>query len=108
MISSRNENNIFCHGLKCKYRTDNNVCLKHDKKIVGTGICEDYEENKGTYKQFIENLRNKYIGKKVIYNGETYKVVDVDYNGMLLINKKSYFTETTAVKINQVKIKNRG
>ena len=50
-----------------------------------------------TYKEYIKNLKNEWIGKKVKYEGEIYKVVDVDYNGMLLINKKARFTNTTAV-----------
>ena len=50
-----------------------------------------------TYKEYIKKLKNEWIGKKVKYEGEIYKVVDVDYNGMLLINKKARFSNTTAV-----------
>lgn len=32
-----------------------------------------------------------------MYAGEIYQVVDVDYNGCLLINKKAEFTDTTAI-----------
>ena len=47
--------------------------------------------------------RRYWIGKKVLYEGlnehspSAYKVVDVDYNGMLLIDKPAKFTDTTAV-----------
>lgn len=51
-----------------------------------------------TYKQYIENLKNKYVGKKYEYEGKIYKIVDVDYNGAILIDKKSEFNDTTAVK----------
>ena len=34
-----------------------------------------------------------------MYENEKYNVVDVDYNGMLLIDKKARFTDTTAVSI---------
>ena len=53
----------------------------------------------GTYKEYIEELKKKWIGKIVIYENKKYKVVDVDYNGMLLIDKKVRFTDTTAVAI---------
>lgn len=49
------------------------------------------------YRQWIEGQRRKWIGKNVSYEGMRYTVVDVDYNGALLIDKKAKFTETTAV-----------
>lgn len=49
------------------------------------------------YKDFIESMKAKWIGKTVRYEGKSYKVVDVDYNGALLIDKPARFTETTAV-----------
>lgn len=52
---------------------------------------------KKDYKQWIEEQRKAWVGKKVIFEGEKYTVVDVDYNGALLIDKKAQFTETTAV-----------
>lgn len=67
--------------------------------------------NMGTYKEYIEELKKKWIGKIVIYENKKYKVVDVDYNGMLLIDKKARFTDTTAVAIfnvNEVKEDNNG
>lgn len=55
-----------------------------------------------TYKEYINNLKRTYIGKKVYYNDVKYTVVDVDYNGGLLINKPATYTETTAVEIKDV------
>lgn len=51
-----------------------------------------------TYKQYIENFKNKYVGKNYQYEGKIYKIVDIDYNGAILIDKKSEFNDTTAVK----------
>lgn len=53
----------------------------------------------GTYKEYIENLKKEWVGQTVIYENEKYNVIDVDYNGFLLINKKAVFTDTTAVSI---------
>ena len=39
----------------------------------------------------------------MIYQGNEYNVVDVDYNGALLIDKKAEFTETTAVSVLHVR-----
>lgn len=50
-----------------------------------------------TYKKWIESKKNKWIGKRVKYNEGIYNVVDVDYNGFLLIDKKARFTDTTAI-----------
>lgn len=58
---------------------------------------------KRDYKDWIEEQRAKWIGLSVIYEGKEYKVLDVDYNGALLINKKARFTETTAVPMWMVK-----
>ena len=57
----------------------------------------------GTYKEYIEKLKSEWIGKEVVYENEKHKVVDVDYNGMLLIDKKARMTDTTAVAISSVK-----
>lgn len=51
----------------------------------------------GTYRKWIEKLKSEWLEKEVIYENNKYKVVDVDYNGLLLIDKKAKFTETTAV-----------
>lgn len=42
-------------------------------------------------------MKKEWIGKEVKFEGGNYKVVDVDYNGMLLIDKKARYTETTAI-----------
>lgn len=51
-----------------------------------------------TYREYIDAKRDIWKGKKVMFEGSTYTVVDVDYNGMLLIDKKARFTDTTAVE----------
>lgn len=51
----------------------------------------DDTEGQRLYKKWIENLRRFWIGRRVKYAGE------VDYNGMLLIDKPAQFTPTTAV-----------
>lgn len=49
------------------------------------------------YKDYIESKKQEWVGKRVSYNGTIYTVVDVDYNGALLINKPAQFTNTTAI-----------
>lgn len=56
----------------------------------------------GAWKECINTLKNEWIGKIVEYECEKYNVVDVDYNGILLIDKKSIHTDTTAVEISDV------
>lgn len=51
----------------------------------------------GTYREYIETMKKRWIGRKVEFEGNVYTVEDVDYNGILLINKPAKFTETTAV-----------
>lgn len=50
-----------------------------------------------TYKEYIALLRRKWIGKTVFYRGEKHTVVDVDYNGVLLIDLPNDYNDTTAV-----------
>lgn len=50
-----------------------------------------------SYRELVERERAEYIGRKVLYKGEEHKIVDVDYNGALLIDLPAKFTETTAV-----------
>lgn len=52
-----------------------------------------------SYKEWIEELRAEWIDAEVIYSGARYRVLDVDYNGGLLIDKPAQFTEDTAVPI---------
>lgn len=54
-------------------------------------------EGQMLYREWIENLRRFWIGRRVKYAGEDHIVVEVDYNGMLLIDKPAQFTPTTAV-----------
>ena len=51
------------------------------------------------YRDWIEDLKKRNVGKKVILksDGNVYTIVDVDYNGALMIDKKAQFTDTTAV-----------
>ena len=58
----------------------------------------------GTYKEYINELKNEWIGKIVEYEGKKYNVVDVDYNAMLLIDKRAKHTDTTAVEKYHVKV----
>ena len=57
----------------------------------------------GTYKEYINELKRKWVGKSVEYENQIYKVVDVDYNGFILIDKKARYTDTTAVSISHIK-----
>lgn len=55
-----------------------------------------------TYRDYIERKKAEWIGKKVSYEGTEYTVVDVDYNGALLIDKphryhETYTSPTTAI-----------
>lgn len=56
----------------------------------------------GTYREWIENRKKEWIGKRVKFDGGIYNVVDVDYNGFLLIDKRARYTDTTAVAIHHV------
>lgn len=50
-----------------------------------------------TYKDLVAEDRERFIGKKVKYEGGIYTIVDVDYNGALYIDLEGRFTDTTAV-----------
>lgn len=50
-----------------------------------------------TYREVIETMRREWTGARVLFEGTEYSVVDVDYNGALLIDKPARFTDTTAV-----------
>ena len=58
----------------------------------------------GTYREWIESLKSKWIGKHVKYEDGICNVVDVDYNGILLIDKKAKYTDTTAVATHHVEV----
>ena len=50
-----------------------------------------------TWREYIEKERKTYIGRKVKYEDKMYTVVDVDYNGVIMIDKHADFTSTTAI-----------
>ena len=56
-----------------------------------------------THMEAIEKMRTEWIGRKVIFKGQYYTVVDVDSNYSLLIDKPARFTATTAVATSMVK-----
>jgi len=49
------------------------------------------------YRDYITAKKKEWTGARVVFEGKEYTVVDVDYNGMLLIDKPARFTDTTAV-----------
>ena len=53
----------------------------------------------GTYRDWIESRKKEWIGKRVKFEGSIYNVNDVDYNGFLLIDRKTKYNNTTAVAI---------
>ena len=56
------------------------------------------------WRDHIEALRRHWRDRKVEYEGTVYTVIDVDYNGALLIDKPAQFTATTAVAPCKVKM----
>lgn len=55
------------------------------------------EGNTMTYREWIKELENEFVGRKVRYDGAIYTIATVDYNGLIHINKPNRFCETTAV-----------
>lgn len=51
-----------------------------------------------TYREWIDARKREWIGQHVRYDGQSYTVLDVDYNGVLLIDRQARFTSTTAVE----------
>ena len=54
-------------------------------------------------KNFIEERKQMYLGKLVSFEGNIFLVVDIDANGMLMIDKPTYYcgtytSTTTAVE----------
>ena len=64
---------------------------------------ELHEKAMSTWKDYIEHRKNKYIGRKVLFDNNIYTIVDVDYNGAFLIDKSARFTDTTAVGTEHIK-----
>ena len=50
----------------------------------------------GTWKEHINDLKTEWIGKKVIFEGNIHTIVDVDYNGILHIDRPTEHNKTTA------------
>lgn len=48
------------------------------------------------WKDYIDGLKTEWIGKTVCFQGEQHKVVDVDYNGVLHIDRPTEHNATTA------------
>jgi len=55
-----------------------------------------------TYREMIRRMRDKWIGREVQFSGTKYRVIDVDYNGCLVIDKPAQFTETTVIGVYQI------
>lgn len=54
------------------------------------------------WKDYIERMKEKWIGKEVSFEGKKYTVVDVDYNGSLMIDKETYYCESYTGKTTAV------
>lgn len=55
-----------------------------------------------TWKEHLTSMREEWVGARVKFEGKTYRVVEVDSNGALLIDKPAQFTDTTAVDVGMV------
>lgn len=55
-----------------------------------------------SYAESIEIKKRIWVGHQVIYKGQIYTVMDVDYNGALLIDLPAQFTSETAVELHQL------
>lgn len=62
------------------------------------------EKDMGTYREYIENMKREWVGKCIKFDDSLYNVVDIDYNGFLLIDKKAQHTDTTAVEKHLVEV----
>lgn len=49
------------------------------------------------YRDYIEKLKKEFIGRHVSYEGKSYTIANVDYNGIIHIDKPSEYNDTTAV-----------
>lgn len=57
-----------------------------------------------TYSDYLKEMKKEWIGKSIKFDGCIYKVVDVDANGFLLIDRKARYTDTTAVAACHIEI----
>ena len=46
------------------------------------------------WSDYINRLKKEWIGKEVSFKGKKHKVVDIDYNGGLLIDKPHFYCAT--------------
>lgn len=51
----------------------------------------------GSWKNYIEALEKEFTGKNVNFEGKTYRIAKVDYNGIIHIDKPTEHNQTTAV-----------
>ena len=49
------------------------------------------------WSEHIKDLKTKWIGKQVEFENKVYNIVDVDYNGILHIDRETEHNKTTAV-----------
>ena len=59
------------------------------------------------WSDYIKREKEKWVGKKVIFEGNQYTVVDVDINGALHIDRPQYYCEsytskTTAIGVEHI------
>lgn len=62
----------------------------------------------GSWMNYVKELKHEWLGKKIIFRGRAYTVVDVDMNAALLIDAPhtycdSYTSETTAIEAWRIK-----
>lgn len=55
-----------------------------------------------TYREWIEEMIQKWVGREVKYLDRWHRVLDVDYNGCLLIDLPTEFTSDTAIGAHMV------
>lgn len=73
------------------------IALTITKTMNTTGNIEFKGEQSMKYEELVAKDRSRFIGKRVKFEGQIYDIVDVDYNGALMIDKEGRFTDTTAV-----------
>ena len=50
-----------------------------------------------TYREWIEDLKREWIGRRIWYKGHVHTIVDIDYNGSLMIDLPTEHNATTAL-----------
>ena len=59
------------------------------------------KEDKIMWSDYIQRLKDKWIGKQVLFEGKVYTIVDVDMNGILHIDRPTEHNKTTAAFLPQ-------